>query len=107
MKTRIAGRFLFCLLVLAALLPVTLAGVASAEEARNIASECTYKVSKGGGGTKALHDGTYDFCWESPKAWEPWVEVTLPEGETCSGVQIKWAFINKYWALEVERSPAW
>ena len=108
MNTRIAGRLLFCLLALSALLPAAgTAGKALAEEARNIASECTYKVSKGGGGTKALCDGNYDYCWESPKAWEPWVEVTLPEGETCSGVQIKWAFINKYWALEVEKNGEW
>ncbi len=108
MNRKTAGRILLCLLVLLALLTAGAAEKASAEEARNIAAECTYKVPKGSGwGTKALYDGSYDYCWESPKAWEPCVEVTLPEGETCSGVQIKWAFINKNWAVEVEQGGEW
>ena len=108
MNRKTAGRILLCLLVLLALLTAGAAEKASAEEARNIAAECTYMVPKGSGwGTKALYDGSYDYCWESPKAWEPCVEVTLPEGETCSGVQIKWAFINKNWAVEVEQGGEW
>ena len=108
MNRKTAGRILLGLLVLLALLTAGAAEKASAEEARNIAAECTYKVPKGSGwGTKALYDGSYDYCWESPKAWEPCVEVTLPEGETCSGVQIKWAFINKNWAVEVEQGGEW
>ena len=59
MKTRIAGRLLFCLLALSALLLAAgTAGKALAEEARNIASECTYKVSKGGGGTRRGSPGS-------------------------------------------------
>ena len=108
MNRKTMGRILLGLLVLLALLTAGAAEKASAEEARNIAAECTYKVPKGSGwGTKALYDGSYDYCWESPKAWEPCVEVTLPEGETCSGVQIKWAFINKNWAVEVEQGGEW
>ena len=108
MNRKTAGRILLGLLVLLALLTAGAAEKASAEKARNIAAECTYKVPKGSGwGTKALYDGSYDYCWESPKAWEPCVEVTLPEGETCSGVQIKWAFINKNWAVEVEQGGEW
>ena len=75
MNRKTAGRILLGLLVLLALLTAGAAEKASAEEARNIAAECTYKVPKGSGwGTKALYDGSYDYCWESPKAWEPCVE---------------------------------
>ena len=104
MNQKSAGRFLLCLLLLLAAL--TAAGVA--EEARNIASECTYRVSKGSAvNPYDLYNGDYSYYWESAKTWTPWVEVTLPEGETCSGVQIKWTFINKYWCVEVEENGEW
>ncbi len=97
-------RFLLCLAVFAALA----CAAAAAEEARDITSACTFRASKGSGrNLEALHDGNYSYYWQSAKDWTPWVEVTLPEGETCSGVQIKWAFINKYWALEVEKNGEW
>ena len=105
MDRRIWRKVILCLFVLLAAL---ITAAAAAEEARNIASRCAYKGSKGSGrNPDALFNGDYMYYWESNKAKDPWLEVTLPEGETCSGVQIKWAFVNKAWSVEVEEDGKW
>ncbi len=97
-------RFLLCLAVFAALA----CAAAAAEEARDITSACTFRASRGSGrNLEALYDGNYSYYWQSAKDWTPWVEVTVPEGETCSGVQIKWAFVNKNFSVEVEEGGKW
>ena len=104
MNRRIAGRIFLCLFVLlAVMLPA-----AAAEDARNIASECTYKGCQGSKQNLGdLYNGDYSYFWGSANTRDPWLEVTLPEGETCSGVQIKWAFINPYWCVEVQENGQW
>ena len=83
-------------------------GVAAAEEARNIAAECTYRcIQDSGRNTGDLYDGSYSRSWQSAKAADPWLEVTLPEGETCSGVQIRWQALNAGWYIEAEENGEW
>ena len=103
MKNRTAILFLG---ILAALWAVCCG--AAAEEARNIAAECTYSFSRGGYRTvQKLYDGTYDSFWETGRESYNWLQVELPEGETCSGVQIKWGKLNRSWRLEVEENGEW
>lgn len=94
-------------LVLAVLLLIC-AVSASAETARNITSSCTFSFSKGSHrNTDVLFDGRYEGIWQANKSKNNYLEVHLPEGETCSGVQIKWAEINKKWCVEVEQGGTW
>ena len=75
-------------------------GFAAAEEARNIAAECTYRCPEDSGrNTGDLYDGSYSRFWQSAGAADPWLEVTLPDGETCSGVQIKWQTVHPKYLL--------
>ena len=93
------GLLVLCFLAAA----VLLCAAASAEEARNIAKDCHYKICKGSfRKMQKLYDGDYETWWESGKRKDPWLEVTLPEGEKCTGVQIKWHTVNPGWRVEVE-----
>ena len=96
------------MLLCAAALLCLLAAGAAAEDARNIAADCQYKGCKGSKQNLGdLYNGDYSYFWGSASARDPWLEVTLPEGETCSGVQIKWAFVNPNWCVEVEKDGQW
>lgn len=93
--------------VLAGLL-LALSVSAGAETARNLTKDCTFSFSKGSSRkTEVLYDGRYEGIWISNKAKNNYLEVRLPEGETCSGVQIKWADINRKWCVEVEQDGEW
>ena len=90
------------------LLAAVCAGTAGAEEARNIAAECSYRFQRGSyRNVQEMYDGTYKYYWESSKTRDPWLEVTLPEGELCYGVQIKWAVASSRWFIEVEQDGEW
>ena len=92
--------------VLAALLAVCLG--AAAEEARNIAADCKYSISRGSYKNVAkLYDGSYKSFWQAGKEKKNFLQVTLPEGETCSGVQIKWDKLNTHWRIEVAQGDEW
>ena len=87
---------------------VFLCASALAEPARDLAAECTYRFSKGSSRkTDVLFDGDYNRFWRSNKAKNNYLEVHLPEGESCSGVQIKWAAVNKNWCVEVQEGEEW
>ncbi len=85
-----------------------LSAFAAAETARDLTAECSFSASKGSGKKyTALYDHVYEGYWKSNKANNNYLEVHLPEGETCSGVQIKWAAINRKWCVEVEKNGEW
>ena len=80
----------------------------AADEARDLTASCTFKACKGSTRKPtALFDGIYEKYWQSGKTHYNWLEVHLPQGETCSGVQIKWAQINKNWCIEVQQNGEW
>lgn len=92
----VVGIFVFCV------------GLAGAEDARNIAAECTYRYQRDSARNIGdLYNGNYSYYWESARTRDPWLEVTLPEGETCSGVQIKWQAVNRSWYIETEVNGEW
>ena len=83
-------------------------GAVRAEEARDLAEQCTYRmcadsVKK----PSALFNHEYGGYWQSGRGRYNWLEVHLPPGETCSGVQIKWAEINKNWCIEIKKDGKW
>lgn len=85
-----------------------LSAFAAAETARDLTAECSFSASKGSGKKyTALYDHVYEGYWKSNKANNNYLEVHLPGGETCSGVQIKWAAINRKWCVEVEKDGVW
>ena len=91
------------------MLLVLFAAAAEAETARDLTAECTYSFSKGSNrNTNVLYDHDYKKIWKSDKSKNNYLEVHLPEGETCSGVQIKWASIqNRRWCVEVQQGGEW
>ena len=90
------------------LILLLLAGSALAQEARDLTAECTYTVSKGSTrNIHALYNKDYMGYWQAGRAKNNYLEVRLPEGETCSGVQIKWAQINPNWCVEVKEGNEW
>ena len=104
MDRHFTGRVFVCLLFLA----ILLAGAAAAEEARNVAADCTYTWIGGSDkNAEALYDGRRNNCWQSLKSRDTWLEVALPEGETCTGVQIRWSGINPDWCVETEQDGTW
>ncbi|MBQ2699766.1 MAG: PIG-L family deacetylase [Clostridia bacterium] len=87
---------------------LALTSPALAQEARNLTTECTYTVSKGSTcNIHALYNKDYLGYWQAARAKNNYLEVRLPEGETCSGVQIKWAQINPNWCVEVKEGTEW
>ena len=95
--------FICCILVL---LPLLCS--AHAEEARDLTAQCTYSWSKGSTRKPtALFDGSYAKYWEGGRAKNNYLEVHLPEGEVCSGVQIKWAAVNRNWCVEIDQDGTW
>lgn len=89
-------------------LMLLLAAPALAQEARNLTSQCTFKASKGSSRSmNLLYNGNYEGCWQTARSKNNYLEVHLPEGETCSGVQIKWNKINPNWCVEILENGQW
>ncbi len=86
-----------------------LVSAAGAETARDLTAECTFTFSGGSSRkTDILYDHSYEKIWKSNKARNNYLEVRLPAGETCSGVQIKWASLqNRRWTVEVPQDGEW
>ena len=85
-----------------------LPAAAAADTARNLTAECTYSFSRGSSRkTDVLYDHDYKKIWKSNAARNNYLEVHLPKGESCSGVQIKWAAINRKWCVEVQQDGKW
>ncbi len=94
--------------VLALLAAVCFAAGAAAEEARDLTAERTFTFSKDSSrNTAVLYNHDYERYWQAGKARNNYLEVRLPEGETCSGVQIKWAAVNRNRCVEIERDGEW
>ena len=95
---------LLCLALLLLLLPAVSLG----ETARDLTADCSFSFSKGSNRrTAVLYDGNYEKTWQTGRSHYSYLEVRLPEGEACSGVQIKWAAINKAWCVEILDGEEW
>ena len=97
------------LLIVLLFMLFVLVSAAEAETARDLTAECTFAFSGGSSRkTDILYDHSYEKIWKSNKARNNYLEVRLPAGETCSGVQIKWASVqNRRWTVEVQQDGEW
>ena len=82
-----------------------LASGAIAQEARDITEAC--KPTSPGKYTTNLHDGTYTAFWSSKEQRSPYVEFTVPEGETAKYFYICFGDMPKSWAVEVSEGGEW
>ena len=98
---------LLCSVLLTLLLALACAA-ACAGEARDLTALCAFSGSRGATQKyEVLYNGNYSHYWQADKAKYTWLEVRLPAGETCSGVQIKWAEINPNWCIEIRENSGW
>ena len=74
----------------ALVLLLLLCGAALAGEARDIAAACTFKGSLNPKMVANIADRDYGTYWRSQPGAKACLEVTLPKGETCAAVYIKW-----------------
>lgn len=92
-------------LILAAFCAIASVGLAA--EARDITAQCTFSGPKPKYRYSLLYDGNYEYAWETSRAKNVYLEVRLPEGEACSGVQIKWGKVSTEWEIELEQDGEW
>lgn len=78
---------------------------AVAQEARDITEACN--PTSPGKYTTNLHDGTYTAFWSSKEQRSPYVEFTVPDGETAKYFYICFGDMPKSWAIEAEENGAW
>ena len=95
-------RFIRIVLVLALCL---MAAVASAQEARDITQECTFKSP--GRKTTDVHDGLYTSYWRTNLQLGAHLEITTPEGEPAQWLYICFADMPEKWAVEEEADGEW
>ena len=108
MKQRICTPILLCLLTGLLLFFAFPAAAESAPTARDLTAQCTFSASKNSYRKwENLYNHDYLNWWEAGKARYNYLEVHLPEGEVCSGVQIKWGAMNKNWCVEIPVDGQW
>lgn len=88
-------------LALLMLLPVC----AWAQEAKNLTGECEITSPKQK--TTSVHDGDYTTAWRSNRQRKPYLEFTLPEGESAQYVYICFADMPDSWAVEEKVDGKW
>ena len=101
-KTRgwLAAFLLFCLMALCA--------AAGAETAADITARCKLKPGSGKKTFSQCSDRNYRTYWRSSNGEKAFIEVTVPEGETASGVMVQWYEHPHAWGLQVQDSAgAW
>lgn len=98
MKKRVTVFLALCLLM-------CMACSAAAQEARDITEACN-PTSYGRKMTN-LHDGTYTAYWSSNEQRNPYVEFTVPEGETAAYLYICFGDMPDGWAIEEETGGEW
>lgn len=102
-KMRMLCAGIFCVMCCLLCLSVQ----AESRAAQDVSARCTYVSPKSKSRTALLHDGNYTRAWQSARAKKVYLEVTLPEGELCSGVQVKWARVNLDFCVEVRDGEQW
>ena len=93
-------RFLTAVLLLA--LAVLLIAAAGAETAEDITSSCRLKPLSGKKSFPNCTDRDYTTYWRSDNGKGACIEVTVPDGETASGVTVQWFEHPHAWGLQVQ-----
>ncbi len=97
-----AGRCrLFLAAALLLVLTVLLFAAAGAETAEDITARCHLKPLSGKKSFKGCTDRDYKTYWRSDNGKGACIEVTVPDGETASGVTVQWFEHPHAWGLQV------
>ena len=93
-------RFLTAALLL--MLAVLFLAAAGAETAEDITLSCRLKPLSGKKSFPGCFDRDYKTYWRSDNGKGACIEVTVPEGETASGVTVQWFEHPHAWGLQVQ-----
>ncbi len=87
---------------------VLLVSAVSAETAKDITDRCSFKTGSGKSTFSSCRDRNYNTYWRTDNGDRCYVEVTVPEGETASGVMVQWYEHPHAWGLQLQdESGAW
>ena len=94
-------RSLLFLMVLC-LLPFSFSAVAAEEAtAADLTSRCSFYAGSNRKTFSRCRDRNYRTWWQSQSGSGAWIEVTMPGGESASGVWIQWYEHPHAWALQL------
>ena len=83
-------------------------GPACAEPARDITSACKFNAASGRKTFAKCHDGRYTTYWQTANGDKAYVEVTVPGGQTASGVMVRFYEHTHAWGVQIQDgSGAW
>ena len=84
---------------------------AGAESARDITAKCRFYAGSGRTGDHAFarcRDRNYETWWRTANGDKCYVEITVPEGETASGVMVQWYEHPHAWGVQLkDESGVW
>ena len=95
-------KFRFPAAALLAVLLVLLLAVAGAETAEDITAKCHFKALSGRKSFRGCTDRNYNTYWRSDNGKGACIEVTVPDGESASGVTVQWYEHPQAWGLQVQ-----
>ena len=92
-------------IIIAAILCCAAAG---AETAKDITSECKFNAGSGRKTFAQCKDRNYKTYWKTNNGDKCFVEVTVPEGQSASGVMVQWFEHPHAWGVQVQgEDGAW
>lgn len=102
---KIRGLLLAALLILGI---TALCAPACAETAADITSACSFKAGSGKKTFSQCKDRNYRTYWRSSNGAKAFIEVTVPQGETASGVMVQWYEHPHAWGVQLQdETGAW
>ena len=78
---------------------------AAAQEARDITASCAFSTPSRS--TAKAHDGLYTTTWYSETMVKPWLEITVPEGESAEYLYVCFGRVPAAWAVEEKVDGKW
>ena len=91
--------------VLLALALCVIAGLAAAQEARDITGECVFTSPQVK--TDRVHDGLYSTIWQSNSQRRPYLEITTPADAPAGYLYICFANMPGAWGVEAKIDGQW
>ena len=81
---------------------------AAAEPAKDITSSCKFNAGSGRKSFNACKDRNYKTYWKTNNGDKGYVEVTVPDGQSASGVMVQWYEHPHAWGVQVkDESGSW
>ena len=94
-------KYRFCLLLIL-LLTAAFFSAAHADTAADITSRCKFYAGSRRSTFSKCTDRNYKTFWQSNNGSAAYVEVTVPKGETASGVMLQWYERPHAWSLQLQ-----